>query len=313
MKIAIVGAGGVGAYLGAVCARAGHPVALIARGAHAEALAHDGITVHSPSGTWQARPAMVTDDPATVGVADVVIVTVKNYHLRDVLAGVHTMIGARTVVLTLQNGVQAYDHVAAAVGAAQTLPGMIFCELSVESPGVVRSGIEPVRLTFGGIPPHPLHPTARALQHALVEAGVEVTLLADGRTGVWSKAVFVAAMSATTTISGADMGHLSADPGAQYLLEAALAEAKVVAAAEGIVFERDPVAAALTTARAMPTTARSSMSRDFAAGRPLEIDALSGEIVARGRALGIATPVNQALYALLRLRVALRDEEMRNR
>ena len=312
MKIAVVGAGGVGAYLGAVCAQAGHPVALLARGAHAAALAHAGITIHGPRGSWTARPAMVTDNPETIGVADVVFITVKNYHLPTVVPRLGAMMGPRTVVLTLQNGVHAYGQVAAAVGAAHTLPGMIYCELTVTAPGVIHSGIEPIRLTYGTIPPHPLHPTGHALQHALTDAGIQVTVVPDGRTGVWSKAVFVAAMSATTTISGAAMGQLMEDPEVQHMLAAALHEAAAVAAAEGVTFDSDPVASALHTAAAMPAAARSSMSRDFAAGRPLELEALSGEIVQRGRALGVATPVNQALYALLRLRVTVRDEEMRS-
>ena len=311
MKIAIIGAGGVGGYLGAVFARSGHPVALVARGAHAHAMATTGITVHALTGTWVARPAMVTDDAATVGVADVVIVCLKTYHLDAYLAALPNLIGPRTVVMTLQNGIDAYGKVAATVGAERTLPGLIYCELSVEAPGVIRSGFEPVRLIYGPIPPHQPNAVARAFEQACIHTGIIATCVADGRTAVWSKAIFVAAMSAVTTIAGVSMGALLRDREAGVLLTAALTEAHAVAVADGVTFSEDPVTTALATAATMPDGARSSMARDYSAGRPLELEALSGAIVARGRTLGVATPVNHALYALLRLRDAARTIEAR--
>jgi len=311
VKIAIIGAGGVGAYLGAVFARAGHPVALVARGAHAHAMATTGITVHSRSDSWVARPAMVTDDAATVGVADVVIVCLKTYHLDAYLANLQCLIGPRTVVLTLQNGIDAYRKVAETVGAERILPGIIYCELSVETPGVIRSGFDPVRLIYGPIPPYVPSTVARAFEQACLQTGIVATCGEDGRSAVWSKAIFVAAMSAVTTVSGVSMGTLHRDHEAGILLTAALTEAHAVAIADGVTFAENPVTAALATAAAMPDDARSSMARDYRAGRPLELEALSGAIVHRGRTLGVATPVNHALYALLRLRDAARTTEAR--
>lgn len=311
MKIAIIGAGGVGAYIGAVFARAGHPVALVARGAHAEAMAVNGITVHAPTQTWHARPAMVTDDCATVGTADVVFVCLKTYQLEALLPALASLIGPRTVFVTLQNGIDAYASVASAVGADRTLAGLLYGELHVEAAGVIRSGIEPVRLVYGPIPPTVPSAVAQALQSAASQAGMDATCVPDGRVVVWRKAIFVAAMSAVTTITGAGMGLLRDDTEAQRMLTAALTEAHCVAQAEGMTFADDPVASALAIAADMPATARSSMSRDDTAGRPLEHEALSGAVVRRGRALGVPTPVNQALYALLRLKVAARTEQAR--
>ena len=308
MKFAILGAGGVGAYLGARLSRAGHPVALIARGAHASAMQTQGVTVQTASESWQARPALICDEPAMVRVADVVIVTAKNYDLAAVLAQAAPVVGPRTQFLTLQNGIQAYAQVAALYGAERTLAGLIYCELSIEAPGVIRSGIEPVRLTYGPLAPLVASPLAQALAQACNDAGIQTTLVVDGRTAVWSKAIFVAAMSAVNTVSGAAMGPLLADPEAVALLTAALRETQLVAEADGITFAEDPVAHALAIARAMPATARSSMLRDFVRGRPIEADALSGAIVAKGRELGVPTPINQALYALLRLRMHSREE-----
>lgn len=303
MKFAILGAGGVGAYLGARLAKSGHPVALIARGAHAEALRHHGVQVQpTQQAAWVAQPALVTDTPAHVGVCDVVITASKNYHLDALLHQAAPMIGPRTVILTMQNGIAAYQQVAEIYGATQTLAGLIYCELSVESPGVIRSGIEPVRLTFGPLAPAPVSPMAHALHHALNDAGMQATLVPDGRAAVWSKAIFVAAMSAVTTLTQAPLGPMMADDEVVALLTAALTEARRVAEADGVQFETDPVASALAMAQSMPATARSSMARDVANNRPTEVESLNGAVVAKGRALGVDTPVNHALYALLRLR-----------
>lgn len=308
MKYAILGAGGVGAYLGACLSRAGHPVALVARGAHAQAMAAHGITIHATADTWQVQPALVCDDVRMIGVCDVVIVAAKTYDLSDLLTHVDVLIGPHTLFLTIQNGIEAYARVAERVGATRVLAGLIYCEASIEAPGVIRSGIEPARLTYGALAPHSNTAVAQALAQSCNEAGIVTTVVPDGRAAVWSKAIFVAAMSAVTTITGMSMGPMMADTEAVQLLTAALREAQQVAEADGITFANDPVASALATARSMPATARSSMSRDFARGRPIEADALSGAVVAKGRALGVPTPVNQALYALLRLRVQARED-----
>jgi 2-dehydropantoate 2-reductase len=138
--------------------------------------------------------------------------------------------------------------------------------------------------------------------HALHDAGAPATVVPDGRAALWSKAIFVAAMSAVTTLAQAPLGPMMADSEIIATLTAALTEARQVAEADGVQFDSDPVASALATARSMPATARSSMARDVANGRPTEVESLNGAVVAKGRALGVATPVNQALYALLRLR-----------
>lgn len=304
MKIAVFGAGGIGAYVGARLARAGHPVALIARGAHAMAMQSSGVRVQALDGEWSVQPRLVTDTPAQVGVADVVVLATKNYHLESVLPQIAPLLGERTVIVTLQNGVDAFEAVANHYGVAATLAGLIYCELSISAPGVIRSGIEPVRMTFGPIAGLPASPMAQAFALACTDAGMQTVLAPHGEAVVWSKAIFVAAMSAVTTIAGVGIGALMADEQAVALLTAALSEARQVAEASGVVFDTDPVTQSLAVARAMPPDTRSSMSRDLEHGRPLEIESLSGSVVRKGLVLGVPTPVNQALYALLRLRVA---------
>ncbi len=309
MKVAVFGAGGIGAYVGARLARAGHPVALIARGAHADAMRTAGVHIQAPGEQWHVHPRLITEDARLVGSADVVILATKTYHFATVLPLIAPLIGPRTLVLTLQNGVDAFEQVATAYGEAVTLAGTIYCELSVAEPGVIRSGIEPVRLTFGPIAGLPVSAMAQAFATACVDAGIETTLVQVGEQAVWSKAIFVAAMSAVTTLAEVSIGPLLADSSAVALLTAALQEAYAVAQASGVHFTHDPVAQALAIARAMPGTTRSSMSRDLEHGRPLEVEALSGSIVRRGATLNVPTPVNQALYALLRLRMTQQAKE----
>lgn len=309
MKVAVFGAGGIGAYVGARLARAGHPVALIARGAHADAMRTAGVQIQEPGGQWHVHPRLVTDDVHVVGSADVVILATKTYHLATVLPQIAALMGPRTLVLTLQNGVDAFEQVARAYGAAATLAGTIYCELNVAEPGVIRSGIEPVRMTFGPVAGLPVSASAQAFASACTDAGMVTTLVSAGEQAVWSKAIFVAAMSAVTTLAEVSIGPLLADPPAVALLTAALQEAYMVAQASGVHFDVDPVAQALAIARAMPDATRSSMSRDLEHGRPLEVEALSGSIVRRGGDLAVPTPVNQALYALLRLRMHRQAKE----
>jgi len=309
MKVAVFGAGGIGAYLGARLARAGHPVALIARGAHADAMRTAGVHIQAPDEHWQVHARLVTADAHMVGSADVVILATKTYHFATVLPQIAPLMGPRTLVLTLQNGVDAFEQVAATYGAVATLAGTIYCELSVGEPGVIRSGIEPVRMTVGPVAGLPVSAMAQAFATACVDAGIETTLVQSGEAAVWSKAIFVAAMSAVTTLAEVSIGPLLADPPAVALLTAALQEAYEVAQASGVHFDHHPVEQALAIARAMPATTRSSMSRDLEHGRPLEVEALSGSIVRRGAALAVPTPVNQALYALLRLRMTQQAKE----
>jgi 2-dehydropantoate 2-reductase len=302
MKIAIVGAGGVGGYFGGLLARDENDVAFLARGAHLRAIRTRGLRVESADGTFTIAPANATDDPDEIGPVELVLLCVKTYDLAATIGQLRPMVGPSTAILTLQNGVEAPEMVAAAYGRATVLPGVAYCEVAVKEPGVIFQGSPMRRIIFGELGGAPT-PRARAIGTAFAAAGVD-TVLSDNILGaLWSKFCFICGMSGVTTLTRRSVGPILADEEARLLLRAVVEEARAVALAQGVRFDADPVEAGLGTFARFAPEAKSSMQRDLERGGQLEVEALNGAVVRLGRALGVATPANQAIYAALRLAV----------
>jgi 2-dehydropantoate 2-reductase len=300
MKIAVVGTGGVGGYFGGLLARDEHDVAFLARGAHLRAIRARGLRVESADGPFTIAPANATDDPEEIGLVELVLLCVKTYDLVTTLGQLRPLVGPDTTMLTLQNGVEAPELVAAAYGRAATLPGVVYCEVAVKEPGVIFQGSPMRRIVFGEMD-GALTPRAQAIAGVLAAAGVD-TILSDNIFGaLWSKFCFICGMSGVTTLARRPVGPILADAEAQLLLRAVVEEARAVAVARGVRFNADPVEAGLATFARFAPEAKSSMQRDLERGGRLEVEALNGAVVRQGRALGIATPANQAIYAALRL------------
>ncbi|HMO57888.1 MAG TPA: 2-dehydropantoate 2-reductase [Roseiflexaceae bacterium] len=299
MRIAIVGAGGVGGFFGGLLAHAGHDVSFLARGAHLDAIRRNGLRIEARQGRMTIDPAAATDDPAAIGQVDLVLLCVKTYSLDGVLPALQVLVGPETAVLTLQNGVEAYAQVAAAVGSAAVLPGVAYCEVAVREPGVIFQGAAVQRIVFGE-PAGPPSTRAQRVAEALMVAGVDVVLNEHILGAIWTKCCFICAMSGVTALTRQPLGPLLADAEGRELLLAVMREAHAVALAQGVYFEADPVEAGLLAAERFPPEAKSSMLRDLERGGELEIEALNGAVVRLGRTLGVATPVNQAVYAALR-------------
>jgi 2-dehydropantoate 2-reductase len=302
MKIAIIGTGGVGGYFGGLLARDQHDVAFLARGAHLRAIRARGLRVESAYGPFMIAPANATDDPDEIGPVELALLCVKTYDLTATLGQLRPLVGPDTAILTLQNGVEAHEMVAAAYGRAAVLPGVVYCEVAVKEPGVIFQGSPMRRIIFGELGGAPT-PRARAIANVLAAAGVE-TILSDNILGaLWSKFCFICGMSGVTTLTRRSVGPILADEEARLLLRAVVEEARAVALARGVRFEADPVEAGLATFARFAPEAKSSMQRDLERGGRLEVEALNGAVVRLGRTLGIATPANQAIYAALRLAV----------
>jgi 2-dehydropantoate 2-reductase len=300
MKIAIVGAGGVGGYFGGLLARDAHEVTFMARGAHLRAIRARGLRVESADGAFTIAPADATDDPDEIGAVDLALLCVKTYDLPATLAQLRPLVGSSTAILTLQNGVEAYDLVAASYGREAVLPGVVYCEVAVKEPGVIFQGSSMRRIIFGELSGLPT-PRARAIADMFAAAGVDTVLSANILGALWSKFCFICGMSGVTTLTRRSVGSILADEEARLLLRAVVEEARAVALARGVTFEADPVEAGLATFGRFAPEAKSSMQRDLERGSRLEIEALNGAVVRLGRALSIATPANQAIYAALRL------------
>jgi 2-dehydropantoate 2-reductase len=300
MKIAVVGSGGVGGYFGGLLARDEHDVAFLARGAHLRAIRARGLRVESANGAFTIAPANATDDPDEVGPVELVMLCVKTYDLAAAIEQMRPLVGPATAILTLQNGVEAPDLVAAAYSCAVVLPGVVYCEVAVKEPGVIFQG-SPMRRIVLGETGGAATPQARAIADAFAAAGADTTLSANIIGALWSKFCFICGMSGVTTLTRRSVGPILADKEALALLRAVVEEARAVGVAKGVRFDADPVEGGIATFARFSPEAKSSMQRDLERGARLELEALNGAVVRMGRTLGVATPANQAIYAALRL------------
>jgi len=203
-------------------------------------------------------------------------------------------------VITLQNGVEAPDLAAAAFGANIVLPGLVYCEVAVKEPGVIFQGSPLQRIVVGEFDGRR---SARAgmIADLFAAAGAEAIVSENVLSALWTKFCFICAMGGCTTLARQPLGAVLADAEGRRLLEHVMTEIQAVGTAKGVRFDADPVAAGLGTAARFPFDAKSSMQRDLERGARLEIEALNGAAVRLGRALGVPTPCNQAIYAALRL------------
>lgn len=305
MRVAVMGTGGVGGYFGGLLATHGHSVAFIARGAHLAAIRAHGLQIESVNGDFSVEPAQATDTPADVGEVDLVLLCVKNYDLPAGLDQIRPLVGPRTAILTLQNGVEAPDLTSEAYGIERVLPGVVYCEVAVKAPGVIMQGTPLRRIVLGEFDGE-LTDRAVAIGDAFRAAGAEAIVSDNIHAALWTKCCFICAMSGVTTLMRQPLGAILADPETRALLRIVMQEAEVVAWARGVHFPANPVEAGMATAARFPYGAKSSMLRDLEAGRRIEIEALNGALVRIGRSLDVPTPANQAIYAVLRHQQPLR-------
>ena len=300
MRIAVLGAGGIGGYYGARLAKAGHDVVLVARGAHLEALKRRGVTVRTPDEEL-TLPITAVPDVRGLEPVDLVLFCVKAYDTEAGARSIAPLVGPDTVVLTVQNGLDRADALATALaGAKAVLAGAVYAALQLAGPGVVvRTGPE-ARITFGERGGAASDRTAR-LAAAFRESDLVHEVSADIDRVLWEKFLFITGIGAVTALARAGIGALRESAEGRALLAASCGEIVAVAEAEGAPLRSEAAAAALAQASTLPAGWRSSMARDLEEGRRLEVDALSGTVVLRGRRAGVPTPVHQAVTACLSL------------
>jgi len=306
VKIAIVGAGGVGGYLGALLARAGHEVVIIARGEHLRAMRESGIRVRSVHGDFTARPALVTDRPAEAGVADLIVFTVKTYDTDEAAEAARPLAGSATLVLPLQNGVESAARLAQVFGAARVLGGAVWVVVSVASPGVIVQESQVRRLVFGAIEEPGAtadrpDPRLSAVFAALKSTGFAVEPSDAIAKVLWTKFLFIASVAGLTSVIRAPLGPILARPEGKDLLRRAMREVESVARARGVALDADVVEATMAFAAGLEPGTTSSMARDVAAGKRTEHDALCGAVVRFGREAGLQTPVHELCWTCLRI------------
>jgi 2-dehydropantoate 2-reductase len=300
MKIAVMGAGGVGGYFGGLLARHGHDVTFVARGAHLNAIRRNGLRVESMNDGTFTVPGNATDDPGTVGAQDLVIFTVKMYDNDDAIKLIDPLLGPDTVVLTLQNGIDNGDLLAAEYGAARVMIGSAYMEGRISEPGVVTQG-GPGSASFGertvGITDR-----GEKLLQVFRDANWRVELL-DNMTGMlWKKFAYLSGSAGVCAASGCTYGELRVIPETRETIHDAIAEALAVGEASGAPIEPDSLEWSMAALDNFPATGMASLAKDFAEGRPVELEGLTGRVISMGREFRVPTPVNQALYAVLKPR-----------
>ena len=303
MRIAIFGTGGVGGYFGARLAAAGNDVVFIARGAHLKAMQADGLKVESPLGNATVKPTKASDDPAAFGPVDVVLFAVKLYDTDSAAAKLKPLLGPDTAVISLQNGVDSEDRIAAAIGAKHVVGGVAYISATIGAPGLIKHLNRQAKLAFGELDGRKSLRLERFLA-ACQAAGFDVELAADINSAIWDKFVFLASLAALTAMTRKPLGPILADADTKAMLADAMQEVVAVAAARGVKTTPDVVPKTLKFAGTLPAELKASMAHDLDRGNRIEIEGLSGAVMRLGQAAGVPTPVHRAAYAALKLHAA---------
>ena len=298
MKIAMMGSGGIGGYFGARLAEAGEDVAFIARGPHLRAMREKGLRVESQLGDVHLAAVTASDDPAQIGPVDCVIFGVKSWDSEDAARAALPMIGPATVVVSLQNGVEAAAAIAPVIGRQHLIGGIAFNAAAIAEPGVIRHVGTLARIVIGEIDGRSSD-RAEALAAACRRAGIAGEASEDIVRAIWEKFVFLVGLSATTCFYRQSIGSVREDPERRTMLVDVMAETVAVGRAKGAELSPGYADDRLAFIDGLPAEMGASMLHDLEAGNRLELDWLSGAVVRMGEELGIATPANSAVYEAL--------------
>jgi 2-dehydropantoate 2-reductase len=297
MRVAVMGAGAVGSYVGSRLGAGGSDVTLIARGAHLAAMRERGLTLVTPEGERSTVDVTATDDPAEVGPVDVVLFLVKSYDTDDAARRLAPLLGPETAVISFQNGIDNEARIAAAIGEQHVLGAAAYILSSIESPGVVRSGR--ARIVVGELEPGP--PSARVEQFvtAANAGGIEAHAASDVRKTKWEKYVLLVAFSAVTAATQLTVGDIRGSEAASAMLRAVMAEAWTVGRALGVPLADDLVDRQHALVLAQRDDEAASLRHDLITGHRMELEALQGTLRRLGRETRIPTPWTDAAYAIL--------------
>jgi 2-dehydropantoate 2-reductase len=301
MRVAVVGAGGVGGYFGGTIARAGHEVRLFARGENRDAIRSRGLEVREPEGAWKVA-VIATDDAGELLPADLAIVAVKSYSLSEVSPVVERLAGAGAVVLPLLNGVEAFESLATAgVAAEQMLAGLTVISVERTAPGIVTRKSD-FRTVVVGERRGGGSERAERVAALFREAGADARVSEDIAVDLWRKFLFLTTLAAACGLSLAPIGAVREAPLGPELLERAGREIAAVARARGVALPAGEEDQVLQRMSALPATLKPSFLLDLERGGPNELDILSGAVSRYGRACGVPTPVHDTAVAALSAR-----------
>jgi 2-dehydropantoate 2-reductase len=297
MRVAVMGSGGVGGYYGGKLAAGGENVTFIARAAHLAAIQRDGLQVKSAGGDFHIRPK-ATDDPTTVGLVDLVLFCVKGYDTEPAAEQTRPLVGAETVVLCIQNGVDNEAKLARILGEPRVLGGVVHILSTISAPGVIHQTAGPRTLKCGEMGGGLSSRVARIVE-AFVRAGVTAEASPNILVDLWEKFVFICAHGGVTALGRMGIGDILAYPETARFYRGVMEEIATVGRAKNVPLPADTVDRAIAFARKLQPEMRSSLAHDLERGNRLEVDALMGAVVRCGAEVGVPTPLNSAIYACL--------------
>jgi len=309
MRIAVFGAGSVGGYFGGRLAEAGQDVVFISRGDHLKAIQRDGLRVDSTEGDFVVQPAQASGDPAAVGPSDAILVAVKAWQVPQAATAMRPLIGEETVVVPLQNGVEAPSQLQAVLGNEPVLGGLCRIMSSIVEPGYIRhAGIDPY-IAFGRLDTQRSKCAERLRDAFSRTKGVRVEIPADIRVAIWRKFLLIAAWSGMGALTRAPIGLIRRRPETRQMLKQALQEIHAVAVAHQVALPEEAVAEILAFIDTLPPQGTASMQRDIIAGRPSELASQSGAVVRLAQEAGVKVPMHTFIYqSLLLLEMQARGE-----
>lgn len=297
MRVAVFGAGAVGAFYGARMSEGGAEVSLIARGSTLAALRDRGLRIVTPERTSEHRLS-ATDDAAAIGPVDVVLFCVKSYDTEAAAMQLGPLVHDGTAVVSLQNGIDNEERIAAVVGWDHVLGGSAYILGSVREPGVVEAS-GPRSIVFGEWGGGEPTPRVRAIIEVCERGGVDAVAAADVRVAKWEKFTLLAAFSAMSAATRLGIGEIREAPAAREMLRALMTEVWTVGRAEGLALASDLVDRQHRLLLSQAPDAAASLRHDLLGGRRMELEALQGAVIRLGRRHGIPTPWMDAAYAIL--------------
>ena len=302
-----MGSGGIGGYYGARLARAGNEVVFVARGAHLEAIQASGLEIHDRDGTtWRSQAQAVRYPIEAGGTFDLILFAVKTYDTAEAAAAIEPVVGPETCIVPIQNGVDSVDEIGAVVDPARVLAGSTLLSSTIVAPGVVQQLGTNLSITIGE-PAGPRSARVERIVATFHAAGIDQAVTTDdAQQGLWEKFMFLAPCASINSATGLSTGHTrNLDVGRETVL-AMQREIRTVGLATGVNLTDEVAKRVEALYLGLSDGHTTSMQRDFAAGKRVELESLTGSVVRRGRRVGVPTPIFGAVYAILRAR-ALND------
>ena len=304
MQILVLGSGGVGGYFGAQLAKAGHPVYFVARGAHLQAMQTQGLRVDSPLSPVHLQPVQAGTDPAAMAEPDVVLFCPKLWDVKAAAAQLAPSLGAHSLVIPFQNGVESHRWLTDILGPQRVAIGVAQIASTIGAPGVISHTGSFARLRVGLpsalVGDAPASARLDAFVSAALAAGIDIQRVPDALRTLWEKYVFLVAMSGLTSLVRQPIGPIRADPDLRATLEGSMRETVALAATQGVVFEPGFIERQMGFVDGLHADMRSSMLHDLLAGRRLEAPWLCGGVARMAAEQGLPCPVNRTLFAALK-------------